>query len=82
MEIQRTTVSELEGQKAQIEMQISDHKDLEQSSQHVVCSVLVSTEVKPPLHDPISFRILQTRALKQAVALLGQVGAAKRPQQT
>ena len=81
MEIQKTTVSELEGQKARIEIQCSDHKDLEQSEQYVVCSVLVSTEAGHGQNDPISFRALQTRTLKQAVALLDQADKAKQQQQ-
>ena len=74
--IQRTVVSEVEGEKARLLIQISDHEEVEQSSQYVVFSVLVSTEVKPPIHDPIAFRILQTRGLKEAVALLDQADKA------
>ena len=71
--IQTTTVSEVASKKARLLIQISDQEDLEQSKQYVVCSVLVSTEAKPPIHDPIAFRLLQIRALKEAIALLGQV---------
>ncbi len=71
--IQTTTVSEVASKKARLLIQISDQEDLEQSKQYVVFSVLVSTEAKPPIHDPIAFRLLQIRALKEAIALLGQV---------
>ena len=71
--IQKTTVSDQQNGRAWIEMQISGHKELEQSDQYVVFSVPVSTEAKPPIHDPIAFRLLQVRALKEAIALLGQV---------
>jgi len=71
--IRETTVSETENGKARVDLQVSENRDLEQSEQYVVCSVLVSTEAKPPIHDPIAFRLLQVRALKEAIALLGQV---------
>ena len=70
--IQTTTVSEVASKKARLLIQISDQEDLEQSKQYVVFSVLVSTEAKPPIHDPIAFRLLQIRALKEAISLLGQ----------
>ena len=72
MKIQKTTISEPESGHARVYMQISDKMDPEPSDQHVVFSVLVSTEVKSPIHDPIAFRLLQVRALKEAIALLGQ----------
>ncbi len=71
--IQKTTVSDQKDGTARVYMQISDKIDPEPSDQHVVFSVVVSTEAKPPIHDPIAFRLLQIRALKQAIALLGQV---------
>ncbi len=73
MKIQKTTVSELEDRQARVYMQVSDKVDPEPSDQHVIFSVLVSTEAKPPIHDPIAFRLLKVRALKEAIALLGQV---------
>ena len=79
MEIQKTTVSELEGQKAQVGMQISDHSDIEPSDQHLVFSVLVSTKPVPPATETISFPVLQTRALKEAIALIGRVDKARMP---
>lgn len=82
MEIQKTTVSELQGGQARVYMQISDKIDPEPSDQHVVFSVLVSTEAKPPIHDPIAFRLLQIRALKEAIALLGQAEDAGQQQQS
>ena len=72
MKIQETTVVETGPESAQIELVVADHEDIEQAKQYVVCSVLVSSEAKPPLHDPIALRILQIRALKEAIALLGR----------
>ena len=82
VKIQETTISETEPNQAKIELVIADQDDHELSGQHVICSVLVSTEAKPPIHDPIAFRILQGRALKQAVALLDEAEDAMRPQQS
>lgn len=45
--IQKTSVSDQGEGRVRVDMQISDQKDLEQSAQHVVFSVLVSTEVRP-----------------------------------
>jgi len=73
MEIQETTISDRIDGTARIEMQISAKRDVEPSSDYVVFSVLISTEAKPPIHDPIAFRLLQIRALKEVIALLGQV---------
>ncbi len=77
MEIQKTTISEPESGQARVYMQISDKMDPEPSDQHVVFSVLVSTEVKSPLNDPISLSVLQTRALKEAIALLDRADDAR-----
>ncbi len=71
--IQETSVVETGPDSANIELVISDNEELESASQYVVCSVLVSTEIKPPHPSPISLRILQTRAVKAATTLLGQV---------
>ncbi len=73
MKIQKTTVSELENGQALVYMQISNKTDPEPSDQHVVFSVLVSTEANPPIHDPIAFRVLQIRALQAVTVLLGLV---------
>jgi len=73
MKIQETTVSEIEEGSARVEMQISADKDVEPSSDYAVFSVLVSTEPVQSDTRPVSFRILQTRALKEAIALLGRV---------
>ncbi len=79
MDIQKTTVSELEGRNALVHLQISDHNDIEPSDQHVVFSVLVSTKPVPPATEAISFPVLQTRALKEAIALIGRVDKARQP---
>ena len=81
MKIQETTISDQADGTARVEMQISAQKDVEPSSDYVAFSVVVSTEARPPIHDPIAFRILQTRALKQAVALLDQADDTMRQQQ-
>ncbi len=81
MKIQTTTIVEAGPDMVQIDLMIADNEDIEQATQYVVCSVLVSTEAKGGIHDPIAFRILQTRALKQAVALLDQADDAMRSQQ-
>jgi len=39
--IQKTTVSEIEAERARIEIQISDHKEVEHSEQSVVFSVVI-----------------------------------------
>ncbi len=77
MEIQKTTVSDQKDGAACVYMQIADMMDPEPTDQHVVFSVLVSTEVKSPLNDPISLSVLQTRALKEAIALLDRADDAR-----
>jgi hypothetical protein len=81
MKIQKTTIVESDPGQATVGLVISDHADYELAGQYVVCKVLVSTEAKPPIHDPIAFRLLQGRALKQAIALLDQADDATRAQQ-
>ena len=76
--IQKTTITDQKDNKARLELQVSDNKDLELSSQHVICCVVVSAEAKSPLHDPISLRLLQVRALKEAAALIDQADDALR----
>ena len=71
--IQKTTVSDQKDGTARVYMQISDKIDPEPSDQHVIFSVLVSTEPVQSDTRPVSFRILQIRALKEAIVLLGQV---------
>ena len=78
MKIQETTISDQADGTARVEMQISATKDVEPPSDYVVFSVVVSTEAKGAIHDPIAFRILQSRALKEAVALLDQADDAMR----
>lgn len=77
MKIQETTVTETGSEQAIVEILISDTKNPEPTDQYLAFSVRVSTEVKPPLNSPISFRVLQTRALKEAAALLGQADNAR-----
>ena len=71
LEIQKTTVSDRKDGKARIEIQISDKKDLEQSEQSVVLSVLVDC-------DDAAYRLewLQSRALTSASNLIGEVADA------
>ncbi len=66
--IQRTTVSERHDGKARIEIQISDKKDLEQSEQSVVLSILIDC-------DEAAYRLewLQSHALTSASNLIGEV---------
>ena len=70
--IQITTVLDETDKQARVYMQIADKLDPEPSDQHVVFSVLVSTEPVASGTRPVSFRVLQTRALKEAIALLGR----------
>ncbi len=77
--IQRTTVLDETDEQARGYMQIADKLDPEPSDQHVVFSVLVSTEPVASDTRPVSFRILQTRALKEAIALLGRVEDERMP---
>ncbi len=79
MEIQRTTVLDETNGQARVYMQIADKMDPEPSDQHVVFSVLVSTEPVASDKRPVSFRILQARALKEAIALIGRVDDARLP---
>lgn len=82
MKIQKTTTLEPENDQARVYMQIGGKPDPELTDQHVVFSVLVSTEPAAPDTRPISFRILQIRALKEAIALLGRVEDSLRPEQS
>ena len=82
MKIQETTISDQADGQARVEMQISATKDMEPPSDYVVFSVLVSTEPAAPDTRPISFRVLQIRALKEAIALLGRVEDSLRPEQS
>jgi len=68
MEIQKTTVSERKDGKARIEIQISDKKELDQSEQSVVLSVLIDC-------DDSAYRLewLQSHALTSASNLIGEV---------
>ncbi len=68
MEIQKTTVSERKDGKARIEIQISDKKELDQSEQSVVLSVLIDC-------DDAAYRLewLQSHALTIASGLIGEV---------
>ena len=79
MEIQRTTVLDETNGQARVYMQIADKMDPEPSDQHVVFSVLVSTKPVPPNTEVISFPVLQTRALKEAIALIGRVDDERMP---
>ena len=73
MKIQETTISDQADGAARVEMQISANEDVESREDFVVFSVRISTEAKPPIHDPIAFRLLQIRALKEATVLIGRV---------
>ncbi len=70
--IQKTTVLDEANGQARVYMQIANKMDPEPSDQHVVFSVLVSTAPTPPEVRAISLPVLQVRALKEAIALLGQ----------
>ncbi len=77
--MQETTVSDADSDQVRVEFHVSEKRDLEQSSQYVACSVLVSIEPVAPDTRPISFGVLQTRALKAAIVLLGQVDDERMP---
>ncbi len=79
MEIQKTTVSDEANGQARVYMQIANKIDPEPLDQHVVFSVLVSTEPVASDTRPVSFRILQTRALREAISLLGRVEDERTP---
>jgi hypothetical protein len=66
--IQKTTVSEIEGEKARIEIQISDEKDLEKSKQSVVLSVMID---RPKTAH--QFESMQLRALLAANDLIDHI---------
>ena len=69
--IQRTTVAETKDGKTRLDIQLSDHKDIEQSSEYVVLSVVVD------LPDAaFRFESVQARALHRANDLLDGVGHA------
>ena len=69
--IQKTTVSELEGGQACLVIQISDHENLDDSEQYVVCSV--SIDRPETAHQ---FESMQLRALGKANDLIDQVARA------
>ncbi len=69
--IQKTTVSQVEGEKARLVIQISDHEDLKQSEQYVVCSVLIDRP--DTAHE---FESMHLRALGKANDLVDQVARA------
>ena len=68
MEIQKTTVSDRKDGKARIEIQISDKKELEQSEQSVVLSVLIDCDDAAYLLE-----WMQSNALTAASYLIGEV---------
>ena len=70
--IQKTTVSGLESEQARVYIQVAGKMDPEPGDQHVIFSVLVSTKPVPPDVREISLPVLQVRALKEAIALLGR----------
>ena len=79
MKIQRTSVVELQGEKAQVNLQISDHPDPDKASQYVACSVEISTHMDPDFGGrPISLVLIQTRALDAIRALIQQADAARK----
>ena len=71
LKIQKTTVSEVAGEKARLGIQISDHEDVEQSEQYVVFSVLID---RPKTAH--QFESMQLRALRIANDLVDQVADA------
>ncbi len=71
LKIQKTTVSKIEGEKALLGIQISDHEDVEQSEQYVVLSVLIDRPATA--HE---FESMQIRALRIANDLIDQVADA------
>ena len=68
MEIQKTTVSERKGGKARLDIQISDKRDVEQSEQYVVFSVLIDCDDAAYLLE-----WLQSKALTAVSGLIGEV---------
>ncbi len=78
-QIQKTTVSDVQDGQARVYMQIADKIDPEPSDQHVSFSVLVSTKPAPSEVREISFPALQTRALKEVIALIGRVDDERLP---
>ena len=71
LKIQKTTVSQVEGQKALLGIQISDHEDVDKSEQYVVLSVLIDRPATA--HE---FESMQLRALRKANDLVDQVAHA------
>jgi len=71
LKIQKTTVSDVAGEKARLGIQISDHEDVEQSEQYVVFSVLID---RPKTAH--QFESMQLRALRIANDLVDQVADA------
>ena len=68
MEIQKTTVSDRKNGRACIEIQISDKKDLDQSEQSVVLSVLIDCD-----EAAYFLEWMQSSALTAASGLIGEV---------
>ena len=66
--IQETNVSNVEGEKARLDIQISDHEDLDQSKQYVILSVVID---RPETAH--QFESMQLRALGIAGDLIDQV---------
>jgi len=71
LKIQKTTVSQVEGEKAILGIQISDHEDVDKSEQYVVLSVLIDRPATA--HE---FESMQLRALGKANDLVDQVARA------
>ncbi len=71
LKIQKTTVSQVEGEKALLGIQISDHEDVDKSEQYVVLSVLIDRPATA--HE---FESMQLRALGKANDLVDQVARA------
>lgn len=69
-EIQETTVSEIEGEKARLDMQISDNSDVEDSKQFVLFSVVIDRPATA--HQ---FESMQLRALRVVGDLIDQIAA-------
>jgi len=68
--IQKTTVSEIEDEKARLQIQISDKEDLEKSEQSVVISVVID---RPKTAH--QFESMQLRALRVANDLIDRIAA-------
>ena len=71
LKIQRTTVTEVTGDKAKLHIQISDAEELEKSSEYIVLSLVVDRA--PTVHR---VGVLQSVALEKTVALVDEVSRA------